>query len=179
MGYFVPVERLIWAEFVTTLAKKVMYGVVGLLVRADKVFTLGTSPVRFRSTSRIIAGNRGRIDPIIKNPCGAVPVIMISYYSELYVRIITSKEDGVLMLSVKEKTETGSIAAQPPTKMDRCDSCRAQAYASAHRLDTATLLFCAHHSKKYFDALTEQGFIVLDYTHLLHAEEAKYSSYKD
>lgn len=38
------------------------------------------------------------------------------------------------------------------TARDRCDSCGAQAYISAH-VNDSELLFCAHHGRKYEEKL--------------------------
>lgn len=48
------------------------------------------------------------------------------------------------------------------TAEDRCDRCGAQAYAVAMREGLSDLLFCMHHRKRYFDALLDDGWTVID-----------------
>lgn len=50
------------------------------------------------------------------------------------------------------------------TALDRCDRCRAQAYAVAEKPQRADLLFCLHHIRIHHDALLDQNWTVtLDY----------------
>lgn len=67
-------------------------------------------------------------------------------------------------------------------RVDRCDSCGAQAYVLAIKakpyFDDADpeedweLLFCSHHGHRYMDALVEQGFSTADYSNQLQESNA-------
>ena len=74
----------------------------------------------------------------------------------------------------EEKAPTVSPLA--PSELDRCDRCGSQAYLSAYKLGTEKLLFCGHHGKQHFASLTSQGFIIIDYTHILLEKEARFST---
>lgn len=50
------------------------------------------------------------------------------------------------------------------TANDRCDACQAQAYAVAQKEGRADLLFCVHHRRKHYNALLDQGWMVIDDT---------------
>jgi hypothetical protein len=64
---------------------------------------------------------------------------------------------------------TGALA---PTKSlsaaDRCDRCGAQAYFRVMLAGGGELLFCAHHGRKYGEALREAGADIVDETDRLH-----------
>lgn len=46
-------------------------------------------------------------------------------------------------------------------RMDRCDSCGAQAQARVVNIYTFDLQFCGHHMHQYGDALDKQGFVAV------------------
>ncbi|MCS4484441.1 hypothetical protein NXS08_02925 [Gleimia sp. 6138-11-ORH1] len=51
---------------------------------------------------------------------------------------------------------------------DRCDLCGAQAFVEVI-MQSGTLLFCGHHSRKFQHTYVQQAVRVNDYTHLLQA----------
>ena len=60
---------------------------------------------------------------------------------------------------------TGALApTKPLMAADRCDRCGAQAYVRAVLAGGGELLFCAHHGRKYSDALREAGAEIVDET---------------
>jgi hypothetical protein len=62
---------------------------------------------------------------------------------------------------------TGAIApTRPLTAADRCDRCGAQAYVRAV-LAGGELLFCAHHGRKFSEALRAKGADIQDETERL------------
>ena len=49
------------------------------------------------------------------------------------------------------------------TKKDRCDRCGAAAVVQfSHMANNTDLLFCGHHATKFMDAITSQGFVVIE-----------------
>nr|WP_202420918.1 hypothetical protein [Actinomadura rayongensis] len=48
------------------------------------------------------------------------------------------------------------------TVADRCDRCGAQAYVRAVLVGGGDLLFCAHHGRKYAEALRSNGADIQD-----------------
>lgn len=56
-------------------------------------------------------------------------------------------------------------------KKDRCDKCGAQAIYRYARpgSDELDLLFCNHHSGKFVESLTAQGFVIIDSSELVDA----------
>jgi hypothetical protein len=56
---------------------------------------------------------------------------------------------------------TTALAPHAFTALDRCDRCGAQAFVRAV-LTTGDLLFCAHHGRKYNEALTATALAVED-----------------
>lgn len=50
------------------------------------------------------------------------------------------------------------------TALDRCDRCGSQAYSVAQKQGHSDLLFCAHHRKRNYDGLLDDGWIVIDDT---------------
>ena len=64
---------------------------------------------------------------------------------------------------------TGALApTKPLAAADRCDRCGAQAYFRVMLAGGGELLFCAHHGRKYGDALREAGAEIVDETDRLH-----------
>jgi hypothetical protein len=60
---------------------------------------------------------------------------------------------------------TGALApTKPLAAADRCDRCGAQAYVRVVLAGGGELLFCAHHGRKYSDALREAGAEIVDET---------------
>lgn len=60
---------------------------------------------------------------------------------------------------------TGALAPTKPLRAaDRCDRCGAQAYVRAVLAGGGELFFCAHHGRKYSDALREAGAEIVDET---------------
>ncbi|GAA0586402.1 DUF7455 domain-containing protein [Actinomadura livida] len=60
---------------------------------------------------------------------------------------------------------TGALApTKPLTVADRCDRCGAQAYVRAVLVGGGDLLFCAHHGRKYAEALRSNGADIQDET---------------
>lgn len=59
--------------------------------------------------------------------------------------------------------EQTNQATRPLTTQDRCDACGAQAYVRA-TLSAGSLLFCAHHARKFSDTLSAQAMTVHDET---------------
>jgi hypothetical protein len=60
---------------------------------------------------------------------------------------------------------TGALApTKPLAAADRCDRCGAQAYIRAVLAGGGDLLFCAHHGRKYSEALREAGAEIVDET---------------
>ena len=60
---------------------------------------------------------------------------------------------------------TGALApTKPLMAADRCDRCGAQAYVRAVLAGGGELLFCAHHGRKYSEALREAGADIVDET---------------
>ncbi|HEV7935331.1 MAG TPA: hypothetical protein VGP70_23835 [Actinomadura sp.] len=60
---------------------------------------------------------------------------------------------------------TGALApSKPLTAADRCDRCGAQAYVRAVLAGGGDLLFCAHHGRKYSEALRSNGADIQDET---------------
>ncbi|MFS2292080.1 hypothetical protein FHX41_1743 [Actinomadura hallensis] len=58
---------------------------------------------------------------------------------------------------------TGALApTKPLTVADRCDRCGAQAYVRAVLVGGGDLLFCAHHGRKYSEALRANGADIHD-----------------
>ncbi|HZB34047.1 MAG TPA: hypothetical protein VE465_28050 [Streptosporangiaceae bacterium] len=63
---------------------------------------------------------------------------------------------------------TGALApTKPLAAADRCDRCGAQAYFRVMLAGGGELLFCAHHGRKYGDALREAGAEIVDETERL------------
>ena len=54
-----------------------------------------------------------------------------------------------------------------PNATERCDRCGAQAYVVAQKDDVDKLLLCGHHGRFHSPALVKQGYVVLDFSHLL------------
>jgi hypothetical protein len=79
-------------------------------------------------------------------------------------------------------TATSTTEAVSQTRelqqMDRCDSCRAQAFMRATKGGRADLLFCGHHGRRHQASLIAQGFIVDDQTHRIN-EKPSVSANKD
>ncbi|WP_067482947.1 DUF7455 domain-containing protein [Actinomadura hibisca] len=68
---------------------------------------------------------------------------------------------------------TGALApTKPLTVADRCDRCGAQAYVRAVLVGGGDLLFCAHHGRKYAEALRENGADIQDESDRLHEKPA-------
>lgn len=68
---------------------------------------------------------------------------------------------------------TGALApTKPLTVADRCDRCGAQAYVRAVLVGGGDLLFCAHHGRKYAEALRSNGADIHDETDRLHETPA-------
>jgi hypothetical protein len=65
---------------------------------------------------------------------------------------------------------TALAPASPLTAADRCDRCGAQAYVRV-RLESGELLFCAHHAKKFNDALKTVAVEIIDESDRLAAAE--------
>ncbi|WP_030167121.1 DUF7455 domain-containing protein [Spirillospora albida] len=64
---------------------------------------------------------------------------------------------------------TGALApTKPLTVADRCDRCGAQAYVRAVLVGGGDLLFCAHHGRRYAEALRANGADIHDETDRLH-----------
>src|SRR4051794_22980823 len=60
---------------------------------------------------------------------------------------------------------TGALApTKPLAPADRCDRCGAQAYVRVMLAGGGELLFCAHHGRKYGDALRDAGAEIVDET---------------
>jgi hypothetical protein len=60
---------------------------------------------------------------------------------------------------------TGALApTKPLTPVDRCDRCGAQAYVRAVLAGGGDLLFCAHHGRKFSEALRSTGADIQDET---------------
>jgi hypothetical protein len=60
---------------------------------------------------------------------------------------------------------TGALApSKPLTAVDRCDRCGAQAYVRAVLSGGGDLLFCAHHGRKFSEALRSNGADIQDET---------------
>ncbi|WP_019631101.1 DUF7455 domain-containing protein [Actinomadura atramentaria] len=58
---------------------------------------------------------------------------------------------------------TGALApTKPLTVADRCDRCGAQAYVRAVLVGGGDLLFCAHHGRRYAEALRSTGADIQD-----------------
>jgi len=63
---------------------------------------------------------------------------------------------------------TGALApTKPLSAADRCDRCGAQAYVRVMLAGGGELLFCAHHGRKYGEALREAGAEIVDETNRL------------
>jgi len=63
---------------------------------------------------------------------------------------------------------TGALApTKPLSAADRCDRCGAQAYFRVMLAGGGELLFCAHHGRKYGEALREAGAEIVDETNRL------------
>jgi hypothetical protein len=63
---------------------------------------------------------------------------------------------------------TGALApSKPLTAADRCDRCGAQAYVRAVLAGGGDLLFCAHHGRKFSEALRSNGADIQDETNRL------------
>lgn len=63
---------------------------------------------------------------------------------------------------------TGALApSRPLTAADRCDRCGAQAYVRAVLAGGGDLLFCAHHGRKFSEALRSNGADIQDETERL------------
>ncbi len=77
------------------------------------------------------------------------------------------KKDGqrVVVLTVMTSTLEAQLTAQ-----DRCDACGAQAYVRV-RLESGSLLFCAHHARRHADRLAEIALDVHDETSRLAEPE--------
>lgn len=56
----------------------------------------------------------------------------------------------------------------PLTAADRCDRCGAQAYVRVVMQGGGDLLFCAHHSREYDEALRNAAVEIHDETDKLH-----------
>jgi hypothetical protein len=56
----------------------------------------------------------------------------------------------------------------PLTAADRCDRCGAQAYIRVVLVTGGELLFCAHHGKRYSEALRKVASEIQDETARLH-----------
>ncbi|HEY8480373.1 MAG TPA: hypothetical protein VIL71_11125 [Spirillospora sp.] len=68
---------------------------------------------------------------------------------------------------------TGALApTKPLTVADRCDRCGAQAYVRAVFVGGGDLLFCAHHGRKYAEALRANGAEIHDESNRLHETPA-------
>ena len=64
---------------------------------------------------------------------------------------------------------TGALAPTKPLSVaDRCDRCGAQAYVRAVLVGGGDLLFCAHHGRKYAEALRATGADIHDETDRLN-----------
>jgi hypothetical protein len=60
---------------------------------------------------------------------------------------------------------TGALApTKPLSASDRCDRCGAQAYIRVMLAGGGELLFCAHHGRKYGEALRAVGADIVDET---------------
>jgi hypothetical protein len=60
---------------------------------------------------------------------------------------------------------TGALApTKPLAAADRCDRCGAQAYFRVMLAGGGELLFCAHHGRKYGEALRNAGAEIVDET---------------
>ncbi|MEV4255490.1 hypothetical protein AB0J52_20240 [Spirillospora sp. NPDC049652] len=71
---------------------------------------------------------------------------------------------------------TGALApTKPLTAADRCDRCGAQAYVRAVLAGGGDLLFCAHHGRKYSEALRSNGADIQDETDRLTTTPASTS----
>ncbi|GAA3926552.1 hypothetical protein GCM10023085_04910 [Actinomadura viridis] len=65
---------------------------------------------------------------------------------------------------------TGALAPTKPLSVaDRCDRCGAQAYVRAVLVGGGDLLFCAHHGRRYAEALRAGGADIQDETDRLTA----------
>ena len=65
----------------------------------------------------------------------------------------------------EEGAVTGALAPTKPLSVaDRCDRCGAQAYVRAVLVGGGDLLFCAHHGRKYAEALRANGADIQDET---------------
>lgn len=54
------------------------------------------------------------------------------------------------------------------TKLDRCDSCNAEAY-NEFVSGESSLMFCKHHTAKFANALAAQGFVIAQAKELVDA----------
>lgn len=64
---------------------------------------------------------------------------------------------------------TGALAPTAPlTAADRCDRCGAPAYVRVTLEAGGELLFCAHHGRKYDEALRKVAADIQDETDRLH-----------
>src|SRR3954454_21850397 len=59
---------------------------------------------------------------------------------------------------------TAVAPSSPLTALDRCDRCGAQAYLRVELAGGGELLFCAHHGRKYGEALRDAGAEIVDET---------------
>ena len=66
----------------------------------------------------------------------------------------------------ESETADGGLAGTL-TAMDRCDRCGAQAYVRALLPNGLELLFCAHHNRQHWSALTKIAMVIQDETHRL------------
>jgi hypothetical protein len=64
-------------------------------------------------------------------------------------------------------TTTAAPAPHTFTATDRCDRCGAQAFMRAV-LSSGDLLFCAHHGRRYGDALAAKALVVEDATETIN-----------
>jgi len=68
----------------------------------------------------------------------------------------------------RKATLTGALApTQPLTAADVCDRCGAQAYVRVMLPNSLELLFCAHHSREYQEALAKVASEIQDETQRL------------
>jgi hypothetical protein len=73
----------------------------------------------------------------------------------------------------EEGAVTGALAPTKPLSVaDRCDRCGAQAYVRAVLVGGGDLLFCAHHGRKYAEALRANGADIQDETDRLNETPA-------
>jgi hypothetical protein len=86
-------------------------------------------------------------------------------------------------LDTTEKVAAPTIDVLPKHReldrfLDRCDSCKSQAFIVATKGDFE-LLFCGHHGNKNMEALIAKGWEVQDDTHLINEKPSPSANHVD